>query len=162
MAFHSQSPSGQILHNSTFTGDEYVLTLDNPVEEGSYTCFLDVTDPASRCVHISPTMLFSNEVHVDNCSVQRVLGNHANQYGNEEMVLAIKLLSRQHGLLHFMLGSVRKYSTILMHQSNSVGFFGLISTNFKSEKVENHVRIIKRSSSGHTRVRAYLRNKFKK
>ncbi|XP_025103058.1 neurotrypsin-like [Pomacea canaliculata] len=92
-----KTPSGQILHNSTFTGDEYVLTLDNPVEEGSYTCFLDVTDPAARCVHISPTMLFSNEVHVDNCSVQRVLGNHANQYGNEEMVLAIKLLSRQHG-----------------------------------------------------------------
>ncbi|XP_025089775.1 neurotrypsin-like [Pomacea canaliculata] len=91
-----KTPSGQILHNSTFTGDEYVLTLDNPVEEGSYTCFLDVTDPAARCVHISPTMLFSNEVHVDSCSVQGAFF-HPILHEKEDMASVIHLLSRQHG-----------------------------------------------------------------
>lgn len=50
-----------------------MLTLTNPVEEGNYFCYLEVHDPMSRCVYDGPTFAVSNEVHVDNCSVQQTI-----------------------------------------------------------------------------------------
>ncbi|XP_025103504.1 deleted in malignant brain tumors 1 protein-like isoform X1 [Pomacea canaliculata] len=72
-----KTPLGQILDSDISADHDYILKLNNPLEEGNYSCFIDLHEPAARCAHVPPTMLVSNEIHVDECSAQRALFSSA-------------------------------------------------------------------------------------
>ncbi|PVD39510.1 hypothetical protein C0Q70_02144 [Pomacea canaliculata] len=86
-----KTPSGRLLPTDQITGSDYILKLTNPIEEGNYSCFIDIHEPAARCAHVPSTMLVSNEIHVDDCSVQTVKNNAA-KHQMEDIASAFKQL----------------------------------------------------------------------
>ncbi|PVD39511.1 hypothetical protein C0Q70_02145 [Pomacea canaliculata] len=88
-----KTPSGQVLNSTYSETREDILTLPNPVEEGNYSCFLDVQDPTAKCAFVSPTMMTSSNLHINSCSVQQALFNPVQQE-KEEMESAFKFLIR--------------------------------------------------------------------
>ncbi|XP_025089737.1 uncharacterized protein LOC112561443 [Pomacea canaliculata] len=84
-----RTPSGRFVNSSISGLGEEMLTLTNPVEEGNYFCYLDIHDPMSRCVYDGPTFAVSNEVHVDNCSVQQTILRSSFEKQKAELQLVI-------------------------------------------------------------------------
>lgn len=73
------------------------MTLANPLEEGSYSCFLDIRDPNAKCAYVSPTMLVSNEVRIDTCTVQQALLVTPLQQENAALVAALQVIMGGNG-----------------------------------------------------------------
>ncbi|PVD39508.1 hypothetical protein C0Q70_02142 [Pomacea canaliculata] len=90
-----RTPSGRFVNSSISGFGEEMLTLTNPVEEGNYFCYLDIHDPMSRCAYDGPTFAVSNEVHVDNCSVQQTILRSSFEKQKAELQLALFALSTE-------------------------------------------------------------------
>ncbi|XP_025089750.1 uncharacterized protein LOC112561452 [Pomacea canaliculata] len=43
-----KTPSGRLLNSDTSLNSNSILMLTNPIEEGSYSCFIDIHEPAAR------------------------------------------------------------------------------------------------------------------
>lgn len=65
-----QSPSNRIYNSNSYEDGEFLLTLNSPVEEGTYTCHLHNIDHTARCLEISSTLDFGGEVYVNADAVQ--------------------------------------------------------------------------------------------
>ncbi|XP_025103164.1 uncharacterized protein LOC112569537 [Pomacea canaliculata] len=65
-----KSPSNRIYNSNSYEDGEFLLTLNSPVEEGTYTCHLHNIDHTARCLEISSTLDFGGEVYVNADAVQ--------------------------------------------------------------------------------------------
>ncbi|PVD39515.1 hypothetical protein C0Q70_02149 [Pomacea canaliculata] len=84
-----KTPSGRLLNSDTSLNSNSILMLTNPIEEGSYSCFIDIHEPAARCAYVPPNMLVSNEVHVDTCSINQVLYTIVKQ-ANKDIISSLQ------------------------------------------------------------------------
>lgn len=89
MFVFSQSPSGIIISSSEFVDNEYILSISNPVEEGTYSCHLMNSDPTARCVQTNASLQFSAEVDVEAKDVLLAIYNASCGHEMEDVASSI-------------------------------------------------------------------------
>lgn len=84
-----KSPSGIIISSSEFVDNEYILSISNPVEEGTYSCHLMNSDPTARCVQTNASLQFSAEVDVEAKDVLLAIYNASCGHEMEDVASSI-------------------------------------------------------------------------